>query len=239
MFNSEALTVDTESLLLSSKITLSEASGIFTIFSLQETSKSENVPPETKKTREIAVNRRIIAAIENEEFAYEEVGYEPVIQDGVDGKQYHLQEGAVPLKEIIEWALSAGFQVPDDFSERLLSSGLKKKAKASDSPKSESSIHKQNIQEKISGSEKQELQRLKVERDKWNDSIEAAVKAGSYCARLAEGAVITRADFTDFLFQAGHKALPTTTIDKIWKALPSEIKSKGGRPKDSKNTKPN
>jgi hypothetical protein len=81
----------------------------------------------------------------------------------------------------------------------------------------------------LSGKEKQELGRLQREKEKWDDSIRAAVVAGLFCAGL-KGQRIIRDQLWEALRQEGLDSIPDTTFDKIWKAVPEKFRHPGGRP---------
>jgi hypothetical protein len=76
----------------------------------------------------------------------------------------------------------------------------------------------------LDGKERQELGRLRQEKDKWNESIKAAVHA----ALLCQNGKIKRDELKDKL----HKFhLPDTVIESIWKALREKgLTKKAGRP---------
>ncbi len=79
----------------------------------------------------------------------------------------------------------------------------------------------------VSGKEAQELGRLRKEKAKWNSSIVAAVQIGLSCGNLEER--ITRAQLQDKVYEIDSD-IPNTVIDKIWKALPENVKQQAGRP---------
>jgi hypothetical protein len=79
--------------------------------------------------------------------------------------------------------------------------------------------------------EARELGRLRNEKSKWDNSVEAAVHIGIYCKELdKKGHKITRSMLIDEINVIGFKDLPTTTIEKIWKAIPQKFRKKAGRP---------
>ena len=73
-----------------------------------------------------------------------------------------------------------------------------------------------------------ELGQLRREKEKWNSSIDVAVKIGIFCQQ--ENRVFNRHEIEDEVFRI-DKTLPHTTFERIWKAIPQQYKSKGGRPK--------
>lgn len=75
--------------------------------------------------------------------------------------------------------------------------------------------------------ERRELGQLRREKEKWNSSIEAAVKIGMYCQE--QDRVLTRAEVEDQMLKIDG-TLPHTAFEIIWKAIPEKYKSKGGRP---------
>jgi hypothetical protein len=75
--------------------------------------------------------------------------------------------------------------------------------------------------------ERQELGRLRLEKEKWETSIKAAVQA----ALLCQGGKIKRDQLKDKLYEFD---LPDTVIESIWKALREKGLTKGpGRPSKS------
>lgn len=80
----------------------------------------------------------------------------------------------------------------------------------------------------LKGEEAQELGRLRNEKDKWDASIVAALHIGLYCAQLDHS--ITRAELADEVYKVDPK-IPDTTIEKIWKAIPIDLRKAAGRPK--------
>lgn len=85
--------------------------------------------------------------------------------------------------------------------------------------------------EALQGKERQELGRLRREKERWDKSIDAAVRAGIYCfQKYIEDSEHkpTRGDIEDFL----HKfELPKTTTDKIISAIPANYRQGTGAPK--------
>jgi hypothetical protein len=81
---------------------------------------------------------------------------------------------------------------------------------------------------KIDAKGNRELGRLRREKEKWNSSIDVAVKIGIFCHQ--QNRVFNRHEIEDEVFRI-VKNLPGTTFEKIWKAIPEQYKSKGGRPK--------
>jgi len=73
-----------------------------------------------------------------------------------------------------------------------------------------------------------ELGRLKNEQEKWHSSIKAAVQVGIFCANMARAVV---REEVDNLVNNIDEAIPFTTIDKMWKALPDKYRKGAGRPR--------
>ena len=86
---------------------------------------------------------------------------------------------------------------------------------------------------RLSKSEDQELGRLRKEKLKWDLSLEAAVKSAIYFSREAETPVKHK-DLEDFIYKKVHKSVPTTSIERIWKSFPDELKKNAGRPQKKK-----
>ena len=83
----------------------------------------------------------------------------------------------------------------------------------------------------LTGKEARELGQLRKEKLKWDDSIVAAVKAGLFCS--SQGRSITKKELDTELYQQKLGQIHKTTFDRIWKAIPQELRSLGGRPKES------
>lgn len=81
---------------------------------------------------------------------------------------------------------------------------------------------------KMDAKDKRKLGQLRREKEKWNSSIDVAVKIGIFCQQ--ENRVFNRHEIEDEVFRI-DKNLPHTTFERIWKAIPQQYKSKGGRPK--------
>ena len=67
-------------------------------------------------------------------------------------------------------------------------------------------------------------------------SLEAAIVSANYFAEHDKSQLIIKDNLKDHLHKQGFITLPDTTIDRIWKRLPKEQRSKGGRPKGAKDT---
>ena len=80
--------------------------------------------------------------------------------------------------------------------------------------------------QRLPAKEARELGQLRREKEKWDDSLKAALIAGIRLGQL--GRKIKKADFTDSILSMD---LPMSTIDKIWNSIPSEFKNQAGRPK--------
>lgn len=235
MFDYSALTIDIDSLILASNINLKKAKDLLVFCAIQEKAKHGQISPETIDSLKKAILQRMQNAIENNEFEYKPIPHMDFQIEQPWGWDYNFEGATASLPEVAQWARKAGIPIEEKLYSRICRNELTGSTFSCDEPnecpKSDNGSHSE-----LKGKERQELERLRVERDKWHESIEAAVKAGQHCAQLPEGKVITKDEFTDFLNSAGHRSLPATTITKIWKVLPAEIKSKGGRPRGSKNT---
>jgi len=77
----------------------------------------------------------------------------------------------------------------------------------------------------IDAKEKIELGQLRIEKQNWDTSIEAAVMATIYSLKQKDK--IIKKELEDELKKYD---LPETTFLKIWKAIPEQYRSSGGRP---------
>ena len=79
----------------------------------------------------------------------------------------------------------------------------------------------------MDGKARQEFGRLRRQKEKWDSSIDVAVKIGMFCQ--AQDRILNYSEIQDQVYGI-DKSLPDTTIRKIWKSIPKKYKSKGGRP---------
>jgi hypothetical protein len=80
----------------------------------------------------------------------------------------------------------------------------------------------------LNAKDKRELGQLRRQKEKWDASINVAVKIGVYCQE--QNRILNRHEIWDQVIHI-DKNLPDTTIEKIWKAIPEQFRSKGGHPK--------
>lgn len=85
---------------------------------------------------------------------------------------------------------------------------------------------------KLSTKESRELGQLRREKEKWDLSIEASIYACLFCSN--QEIPVTRKQLWDELEKGGFGSIPDSTFEKIWKAIPSQFRNRGGRPKGSK-----
>ncbi len=83
----------------------------------------------------------------------------------------------------------------------------------------------------LNAKDKRELGQLKREKEKWDSSIDVAVKIGMFCQE--QDRILNYPEIHDRVYGI-DKSLPDSTIKKIWKSIPKKYKSKGGRPKKEK-----
>jgi len=81
----------------------------------------------------------------------------------------------------------------------------------------------------VTAEEARELGQLRLEKNKWDSSIIAAFHIGMYCAHLEQHR-ITRNELANEVYKIDDK-IPDTTIDKIWKAIPKDLRKDAGRPR--------
>jgi hypothetical protein len=81
----------------------------------------------------------------------------------------------------------------------------------------------------LSAKDARDLGRLRNEQEKWHSSIAVAVEVGLFCANI--GRPVVRKEVSDFVNDI-DSAIPFTTIDKMWKALPDKYKKGAGRPRN-------
>jgi hypothetical protein len=94
-------------------------------------------------------------------------------------------------------------------------------------------IDKYYLEIALNAKEKRELGQLKRQKEYWDSAIEIAVKIGMFCQEQNDK-VFIRDDIEKQVFMI-DKDLPYTAFEKIWKAIPEQFRSKGGRPKKDKN----
>jgi hypothetical protein len=76
--------------------------------------------------------------------------------------------------------------------------------------------------------DKRQLGQLKREKEKWIASLNVAVQIGIFCKE--QTVLVTRSMVWDKVFEIDN-TLPDAVIERIWKSIPEQYKSKGGRPK--------
>jgi hypothetical protein len=81
---------------------------------------------------------------------------------------------------------------------------------------------------KMTAEESREYGQLKIEKIKWDKSINAAVHATIFC--IDQEKPVTRKQLRNHLSEKKLEDIPDTTFEKIWKAIPQEYRSAGGRP---------
>lgn len=133
----------------------------------------------------------------------------------------------------LEWARIVGGKVPDEFL-AAVTSAKEMRAKLTSEAKSNNKAE-DVVGCDLTAKERRRLGQLEREKEKWDIAIQAAVDLSIYCLNLREGTEITRAIVEDFLHKKKY-SLPSTTVEKLWKALPGDFKSKGGRPKKIEKT---
>ena len=93
-------------------------------------------------------------------------------------------------------------------------------------------IDKYYLKTVLNAKEKRELGQLRREKEKWDSSINVAVKIGIFCQE--QNKHLNRHEIWDQVIQH-DKNLPDTAIEMIWKAISPKFRSKGGRPKKDNN----
>ncbi len=236
MFDYSVLTVDADGLFLASDINMDKARDLLVFFCLQEKSKIQMIFSETIDAQKHAITMRMMKAFSDNEIAYTDNSYGDFRVEHEGEWGYSFQNASGALKEIILWAHKVGIPIPDDFYSRVCVPEDSEKPEAEiDAVGADADADADDADDELSGNAKRDFERLKVERDKWNASIKAAVTAGLIAAKIPEGNKTTRKEMSEKLRKAGHKGLEDTTFDKIWKALPAEVRSSGGRPKEDKS----
>ena len=126
-------------------------------------------------------------------------------------------DGVLPL-EVVKWAKSKHLPLP-----RALVKKVKKyHPERADAPVEVNPA--KGAVNLLSGKERTELGRLKIEKAKWDQSIRAAVEATLLC----KGKKLSHKELEDKLFKYN---LPDTTIDGIWVALRDKgLTQPAGRP---------
>ena len=85
--------------------------------------------------------------------------------------------------------------------------------------------------ESLNSEEARELGRLRTQKQKWDESIRAAVFATRFVTK--QSTPITRDQLWTELNRGNFGNIPNTSFEKIWKAIPKEFRNLGGRPKSS------
>jgi hypothetical protein len=231
MFDYSVLAVDVDDLLLASDINLDNALNLFTFFAVQEKAKVHKISPAKVESLKREISQKMTKAFDENEFKYLPFPDKEFQMSSPDDNGYIFEAAKASFTDVICWALKAGIPIPDEFCKRVFL-GEVADANAKAAPAQTMELQEA---ETLSVKEKRELGRLRKEKGKWNESIEAAVEAGLHYAKFPEGETLTKDAFADFIYEAGFKTLPDSTVEKIRAALPDEIKHKGGRPKGRKD----
>jgi len=121
---------------------------------------------------------------------------------------------------IIKWFSESSLEAPKEFAAVLSGSKVPAKKKVPDQCKTDPAIAT-------------ELGTLRNEKLKWDTSIRAAAEIGLLFYEGELPKPTTKAAFVkDFSSKVG--GLPDTTVEMIYKSLPTEYKHKGGKPKVSR-----
>lgn len=81
---------------------------------------------------------------------------------------------------------------------------------------------------KMAAKDAREFGQLKLEKKKWDKSIKASVQATLFCKD--QKTPVIRKQLWDHLLEKKLADIPDTTFEKIWKAIPQQYRSTGGRP---------
>ncbi len=231
MFDYSVLSVDVDNLLIASDINLSNARELFTLFAVQEKAKTQKIIPEQIDSLKQAITLRMMKAFDENEFQYVTLPNEVFRMESIDGCGYRFKAATASLSDVVGWARKAEIPIPDDFYAKVFP-GKVTKTKAKIKP---AKAHEQLSPETLTAKERRELGQLRIEKQKWNESISAAVAAGFHFANWPDGKTFTKDQLERFIREAGYKSLPDSTVAKIRSALPDEMKNRGGRTKGSKN----
>jgi hypothetical protein len=86
----------------------------------------------------------------------------------------------------------------------------------------------EHLEGDLDAKDKRQLGQLKREKEKWNASLDVAIQIGVFCRE--QTIPVTRSMVWDKVFEIDN-TLPDAVIERIWKSIPEQYKSKGGRPK--------
>jgi len=153
--------------------------------------------------------------------AYDADNY-PVLDEntGYHVEELDLEKSDVNIIDLIHWIvddLKDISLIPDDL---LIAAGI-------ESPKRNRSDSSSKADPKIAA----ELGSLRLEKDKWDASIDAATKIGLLFYEKGLEKQPTKEAFIKAFVEHLGDELPGSTIERIYKALPSGYKQLGGRPK--------
>jgi len=162
-------------------------------------------------------NKRLTGSIIYSE-VYDSGGF-PVI-DPVYGdilEELNYVQSKVDLKSLLEFIVDDLKGVSNVPADLLLAAGVHNSLPS--------------CQPKVDNSIAAELGTLRNEKQKWHDSIRAAVRTGMLFFEGKLPIPATKEDFmSEFKEQLGE-GLPDATIEIIYKALPGKYRNRGGRPK--------
>lgn len=138
-------------------------------------------------------------------------------------------ESSYETLPFLKWAKESGYAIPEELSFVEGEDGLLQWTDAivGDDMKSK----KINNSSSLTGKEKQEFGRLKIEKTTMDSTVKAAVNVGEYIHKAKmEDRLIVKNEIIDLINSIDLK-IPNTRIDLIWKSIPENIKSGPGRPK--------
>ena len=85
--------------------------------------------------------------------------------------------------------------------------------------------------EMLNGKDRQELGRLRAEKEKMDSTVKAAIEVGQFVQqKIDKGETIIRKEISDLVYKIDKK-IPDTRIDLIWRSLPTAVKKGPGRRK--------
>ena len=194
----------------------------------QGSSEDEVDDKEIEATRKF--NRDKYEFIENEVYMhlYDEDGYPEY-----DGFERLIEvidpaKSTVNIINFIKWAYRERLPLPPVIMDIV-------KQKSSKNPQPTEIVTGMSEKDKMALAElpvlRKQVAELTAEKGKWDASIEAAVKIGLLFYENQLEKPVVKAKFIEMFSDMLGQGLPDSTVDKIYKNLPTEYKLRGGAPK--------
>lgn len=164
---------------------------------------------------------------------YDEEGHEVIVGDGDVSEVVDYSASIVNKASFIKWAYRERIPLPDV----IMNIVKNNKNMPAPSPENEAAAltKKETAALAELPSLRKQVSELSAEKDKWDASIEAATKIGLLFFENGIEKPISKVAFINEFAEHIGSGLHDSTIERIYKSLPTEYRQKGGRPKKTKS----